>query len=194
MSKWTFRDLTQASFKDLEKILREGSAPDPDSLVGWEFRGWNVVAPFAKPVVSLLGIQRFAKGFYRVGDEYRGYNVDIQPGGVDEPWTGKPSDESPRRRAFYKVYPPGQGPRTVDHPNALFLCYEGRPKNGLFDGGPLYGDGGLRDYVVLADPDNPDLLVGKAYFRLPPFHLAGGFFVAERLRRYDFQESLPEAA
>lgn len=188
MSKWTFRSLTEAPLRELEKILAEGTAPDPDSLVGWEFRGWNVVLPVVKPVVSLLGIQRFAKGFYRVGDEYRGYNVDIQKGGVDEPWTGKPSDEAPVRRAFFQVYPPGEGPRTAPHDNALFLRYEGRPKNGLFDGGGLYGDGGLRDYVVLAAADNPDLLVGKAYYRLPPFNFLGGFFIAERLRKYEFHE------
>lgn len=188
MGTWTFESLTQAPLQELEEILRAGHTPQVDSLAGWEFRGFNVVPPVGKLVVKLLGIQRFAKGFYRDGDEIRGYNVDIQRGRVDEPWAGKPTDEHPRRRAYYRVYPPGEGQRRAEYPGALFLEYVGRPHNGIFDGGGLYGDGGLRDYVVLADSNNPDLLVGKAFYHLPPLRVVGGYFVAERLRQHDLQQ------
>ncbi len=198
MAKHTFEELARMKPRQLEDILEDGTAPDADGLVGWELRGWNVVEPIGEPVVRLLGIRRFAKGFYVApgdkapsdGGQLLGYNVDIRPGALDEPWTGKPSDEAPKRRGFYKVFLPGGFDRADAHPNALFLDYSARAdKNGVFDGGPLFGDGGLKDFLVQPDADNPDVLLGKAYYRLPPLTVPGGFFVLQRWRQYDFREA-----
>lgn len=194
MAKHTFEELARMKPRQLEDILRGATPPDPNGLVGWEFRGWNVVEPIGEPVVRLLGIRRFAKGFYVApgdkppseGGQLLGYNVDIRPGGLDEPWTGKPSDEAPKRRGFFVVHLTG----AKAHPNSLFLDYSGRAdKNGVFDGGPLFGDGGLKDFLVQPDADNPDVLLGKAYYRLPPLTVPGGFFVLQRWRQYAFQEA-----
>lgn len=199
MGKYTFEGLARSSTKELERILREGKTPDMDALVGWELRGWNVVDALGKPVVAVLGIQRFAKGFYQAageappssGGKLLGYNVDIHRGGLDEEWREKPSAEAPKRRGFYVVYPPGEGPRPVrDYDHALFLDYTARSdKNGVFDGGPLYGDGGLKDFLVQVDPDDDTLFLGKAYMRVPPLTVPAGFFVVQRWRQAHFQEA-----
>lgn len=199
MGKYTFEGLCRTSTKELERILRQGKTPDMDSLVGWELRGWNVVDALGKPVVGVLGIQRFAKGFYQApgeappsgGGKLLGYNVQIQRGGLEDEWLGKPTPESPRRHGFYAVYPPGEGPRPVrDYEQALFLDYTARrDKNGVFDGGPLYGDGGLKDFLVQPDPEDDTLFLGKAYMRVPPLLVPAGFFVLQRWRQEEFQEA-----
>lgn len=198
MGKHTFEGLAGMKPRELERILRDGKTPDMDSLVGFELRGWNVVEPLGVPVVALLGIRRFAKGFYQrpgekkpsEGGQLLGYNVDIQRGGVTDPWVEKPSPENPKRRGFYVVYPPKAGPRPVTtYDDALFLDYTARKdKNGVFDGGPLYGDGGLKDFLVQVDPDDPDLFLGKAFMRVPPMTVPAGFFVVQRWRPADFRE------
>ncbi len=198
MSTYTFEGLARMRPAQLTEIIRGANAPDLDGLVGWEFRGWNVVAPIGEPVVALLGIRRFAKGFYQRKDDKKpseggqllGYNVDIQRGGLEDEWVGKPSAEAPRRRAFYTGHAPGEGARLIPgYEHTLFLDYTARNDvNGVFDGGGLFGDGGLRDFVVQPDPENPDLLIGKAFYRLPPLTVDGGVFIAQRWRRFDFEE------
>ncbi len=177
--------------KALEGVLAQGTAPAFSSIVGFEFRGWNVFGDVvAKGVGSVMGIQRFAKGFFVRGDVgdvdtapfVEGYNVKIQRGGSDDPWTAIPNDEQPTRHGFFRVFGPGAGEaRRERHPHALFLDYAlGVPKPGLFDGG------GLNDFVVQVDGDNADLLLGKAYMRVGPIESVAGFFVIERLRRVSF--------
>lgn len=187
----TFASLTAMTPRDLEGVLAAGTAPAFSSLAGFEFRGWNVFGDvLAKGVGTVMGIQRFAKGFFVRGEVVddidalpfiEGYNVKIQRGTRDEPWTGIPDDAQPIRHGYYRVFPAGAGEaRAGRHPQALLLDYSlGNPKPGLFDGG------GLKDFVVLADKDNPDLLLGKAYMTIGPITSAAGFFVAERLRPAD---------
>jgi len=187
MAKHTFESLARSDLASLERVLAEGVAPSFSSIIGYEFRGWNVLTPIAKPVMQVLGFQRFAKGFYADGvgdvdqrDRIDGYNVKIRPGKLTDPWTAKPTDENPTRHSFFHVWAPNKGPHGGRHPHALFLNYD-LDENGLFDGR------GLRDYMVQPDRDNPDLVIGKAYMKLGPLTIVGGFFIAERLRRADFQ-------
>lgn len=183
----TFASLTSMTTSQLEGVLATGTAPLPSSLTGFEFRGWNVFGnAMAATVGKVMGIQRFAKGFFvRDGGDadtapfFEGYNVKIRGGTRDDPWTDA-KDGTITRHAFYRVYRPGQGHHAGRHPHALFLDYsEGDPTPGLFDGN------NLRDYIVQVDPTNPDLLLGKAYFILGPI-VNVNFFVAERLRKVDF--------
>ena len=186
----TFAQLISMTPKDLEGVLAQGTAPALTSLVGYEFRGWNVFGDvIAKGVGSVMGIQRFAKGFFvRAGvdtsaaESIEGYNVKIRRGQSDEPWTAIPNDEHTTRHGFFRVFPAGAGAaRRGRHAHALFLDYAlGTPKPGLFDGG------GLNDFVVQVDVDNADLLLGKAYMRVGPVESVAGFFVIERLRRASF--------
>jgi hypothetical protein len=189
----TFASLTAMTPKDLEAVLAGGVAPAFSSLVAHEFRGWNVFGDvLAKGVGTVMGIQRFAKGFFARGLAHdtdpatldalpfiEGYNVKIQRGTRDEPWTAQPNDEAPTRHSFFRVLPKELGDnRKGRHPHALLLDYSlGDPRPGLLDGN------GLRDFVVQVDPENPDLLLGKAYMEVGPITSVAGFFVAERLRK-----------
>lgn len=178
----SLQELYRSPVSTLEAILRNGTPPPFEDLIGWEFNGANVgVLP------GLLGIRKFRKGFYqgppRVphGPEpfIQGYNVPVQQNGIDQPWIALPSESSPRRFGFYRVYRASQNPRFQHYPHALLLDY-GLGRNGATP--PAL----LRDYLVQAHPGSSDLLVGKAYLALGPVTLPAGFFVLQRARRHDF--------
>ncbi|MCP4500400.1 MAG: hypothetical protein GY822_10615 [Deltaproteobacteria bacterium] len=194
MKRWTFDSLAQENLATLETVMKEGTAPAFSKLVGWEFRGFNVLTAMVKPAMKVMGFTRFAKGFYNPNSDastedaavdeqenIRGYNVLIQRGGLGDSWDGKPSVEQPKRHSFYQVFPPGTGERDFsDYDHALYLNY-GIPENGIFDGK------GIRDYVVQVDADNDDLLLGKAYMNVGPIKLHAGYFVLERWREYKYE-------
>lgn len=194
----SFASLIALKPTDLEQLLKQGTAPAFSSIVSHEFRGWNVFGDaLARGFGTAMGIQRFAKGFFArdvVVDDtaaghktidalpfIEGYNVKIQRGTADEPWTAIPDDAAPTRHSFFRVAKANEGAaRLGRHMTALLLDYSlGNPTPGLLEGR------GLRDFVVLPDPDNPDLLLGKAYMTIGPVTSAVGFFVAERMRRVD---------
>ncbi len=192
----SFAELIQLKPTELEVVLAAGVAPRFSSIAGHEFRGWNVFGDvMAKGVGKVMGIQRFAKGWFVrdasvVGDvdidalpHIEGYNVKIRRGLSTEAWTAIPDDSTPTRFGFFRVEKANEGAgRKGRHPNALLLNYSlGKPAPGLFDGG------GLKDFVVQVDVDNPDLLLGKAYMSIGPVTTAVGFFVIERLRRVEFR-------
>lgn len=163
-----------------EAMMRAGVAPRFDDLVGWEFGGGNAV-----PLFRLLGIRKFVKGFYEGppraprGPEpfIQGYNVDVRGNADDAPHLFKNPDE-PKRFGFYRVHAVVEGNRDDRYPNALLLDY-GLGGNGLF--GPP-----LRDYLVQVYPDDPDLLLGKAYVALLGLRVPTNFFVLKRLHEHSF--------
>ncbi len=169
MGKHRYETLAVALGPELEAILRAGTPPDRAGLCGFEFRGWNT--PFFAP---LAGIQKFKKGFFAdsdVGGRVRGYNRDVrQEGGLAGPWIEKGTGGA-KAYGFYDVEPQTGG----RYPNSVLLNY-GCDRNPRFNPIRL-----LRDYVVQVDPDNPDLLLGKAYLGLPGAWPVVSWFVLERL-------------
>lgn len=188
----TFESLALSDFPALEELLTTRPAPSLEKIVGCEFRGWNVLVPLSKPVALMMGMQRFAKGFFvRPGVDVasapfiEGYNIKIGRGGLKDTWTAQ-GGGALKRFAFYRVHKPGEGDRLGRYPHSVFLDYrEGDPRNSIFTGD------GLRDFVVQI---TPDLLLGKAYFTLGPLTVVGGFFVAERWRKADFAPPAAPAA
>ncbi|MBM4280464.1 MAG: hypothetical protein FJ137_06775 [Deltaproteobacteria bacterium] len=186
----TFSSLIALRPRELDAVLAAGATPRFSDLIGFEFRGWNVFGdPLAATVGTVMGIQRFAKGFFHRGagapDDapyIEGYNVKIERGGSDEPWANK-GGGAPIRHSFFRVLRAGEGDeRRGRNQQALLLDYsKGDPRPGFFDGS------GLRDFVVHPDPDIRDLLLGKAYMHIGPLANVAGYFVAERLRHHDFQ-------
>jgi hypothetical protein len=167
-----FLELARSSDAQLEKILRASKAPALESLVGYEWRGSNISWR-----IKLLGLQKFIKGFFREAESVVGYNIPVQQNGLDQPWLDRPTLESPKRFAFYLVTQVDR--ESVDnlYPKAILLDYGAshrNPANGI--------ERLLRDYVVQPDPNNPDLLLGKAYLAVGPLRLPSNFFVLERLR------------
>jgi hypothetical protein len=173
--------LVKAPSSELEAKMRAGTAPDLDTLVGWEFAGTNTGA-----MTDLLGIRKFKKGFYRgeprvsEGPEpfIQGYNVVVAQNGIGAPSIARPSEDTPKRHGFYRVHRVIAGARDAKYENALLLDY-GLGKNGANPAGLL------RDYLVQIDPKDPDLLLGKAYLALGA-RVPAGFFVLVRHNRHDF--------
>lgn len=165
-----------------EALMLNGTAPRFTDLVGWEFAGANALT-----LTRLIGIRKFVKGFYEgplrgpsggPTPFIQGYNVDVRQNGDEEPHIAKPSEEKPKRHGFYRVHAVDPAARDSRYPNALLLDY-GLGGNGLF--GPP-----LRDYLVQVYPDDPDLLLGKAYVALAGLRIPVSFFVLKRMRKSTF--------
>ena len=163
--------LARASRRALEQAFQRGTTPDLDALVGWEFRGINCIS-------RLTGLQKFVKGMFR-GEDGRvmGYNIRAVQNILDGRWRLRPSDGAPRRFGFYEVSPVDPTARDNHYLHALLLDY-GKGGNPPWD-----VTTGLRDYLVQVDPDDPDLLLGKAYYAAGPARIAMNFFILERHRR-----------
>jgi hypothetical protein len=164
-----------------ETLMLNGTAPKLEDLSGSEFRGGN-----ASPLTRLIGIRKFAKGFYEgparaQGPEpfLQGYNVKVLQNADEAEHVLWPTAEKPKRHDFYRVYKVQPGARDSRYPNALLLDY-GLGGNGFF-GAPL------RDYLVQVYPDDRNLLLGKAYVALAGLRIPVGFFVLDRLRTHDFR-------
>jgi len=167
-----FRELALSSDAHLEKMMQASKGPALESLVGFEWRGYNTSWR-----LKVLGLQKFIKGFFREGERVEGYNLPVQQNGLDSPWLDQPIPESPKRFAFYLVTQVDRESVDNSYPEALLLDYGASRSN------PAHGiERLLRDYVVQPDPANPDLLLGKAYLAVGRLRLPSNFFVLERLR------------
>lgn len=162
-------DLAALSVSELEDVFQKGTKPDPEKLVGWEFRGFN--KPF---ITKVAGFQKFKKGFYRKNDEPWGYNIPVEQGGLERPWTCRPSDTDPKRFGFYKIKDSSSVDKAKESDSVLLDYADGG--NGLFEGSFL------RDYVKQVDPDNEDLYLGKAYTEIAGAQVFPTFFIIERDR------------
>ncbi len=157
---------------ELEQVFLRGVTPDLDGLIGWQFRGCN-----APDWARIVGIKKFIKGFFRKGDQVMGYNCPVRQDALSLPWKAKPSDAAPKRFGFYTVDPVDPTARDNAYLHAVLLDYS-RGDNPALD-----PSRGLRDYLVQVHADNPDLLLGKAYYALGPARVATSFFILERDRR-----------
>jgi hypothetical protein len=165
-----FQELAQSSSAALEQALRVGVLPEETSLAGWEWNGQNTGR-----IPRLLGIQKFIKGFFCETEGLEGYNVVAQQNGPENPWVEKPAAPTKRRFGFYRVRPALEEPRDRRYPNALMLNYGASPRNPRASVTRV-----LRDYLVQPDPDNPEVLLGKAYLALGPLRLPSNYFVLAR--------------
>ncbi len=182
-ARWTWHSmLTEASSGALEQVLLTAKAPSLESLAGWEWSGGNCLR-----IYRLLGIRRFVKGFYEGPPRAKegptpfiqGYNIASPGLRDDEPPRCKPSDDAPRRHSFYRIHAVVPGARDGRYENALLLDY-GLGGNGAL-GAPL------RDYLVQVYPDDPDLLLGKAYLAFGPLRIFTNYFVLSRWREHGFR-------
>mgnify|MGYP006971725044 CR=1 FL=1 len=157
----------------LEKLFLQGSMPENDHLIGYEFDGFNTL-----DITPLLGIRRFQKGFFLdpkvAAGEIGGYNVAIAPGGVTEHWEQLTKGGVVHRHSFYRVYPVRDDEVDNLYPNAVLINYDS-PRN------PVWNPGPLRDYLVRVYPDDNDLYLGKAYAAVgPKWRVFVSYFVLRR--------------
>lgn len=185
MENLTYDKLAAMKPNQLEDVLVNGTAPTLESLAGYEFRGYNVLPAVPHAVMWLLSNVRFIKCFFqKEGDpalqdaeHIHGYNLKVTRGGLDDPWSCNPNDEKPDRIGNYRVHPKRPREPFDEYPHAVFLDYN-LPSNNFFTGKTI------EDYLVQVSPDNPDLLLGKAYFRAG-FIRSPSFFILERYRKHD---------
>ncbi len=184
--RYTYLDLAMAPDEVLERILRAGRSPDVRSLAGWEFKGYNSL-----DLTAILGFRKFKKGFYsttppsHAAERIRGYNVKVRQNGIAEPWEAVMSGGHPVRHGFYDVYPVDPGEKDNLYSNALLINYDcGR--NPAYDPSRF-----LRDYLVQVYPDNPDLLLGKAFVAFGPWRPAVSYFILERHNQPEPGAQLP---
>lgn len=172
-----YKALTALSNRDLENIFAASSGPAPAALAGSEYMGFNV--PW---FTGLLGIRKFIKGFFGAPNAVEGYNIPVRQNGIDRPWEHLPSPGSPKRFGFYLVGPVDARSRDNLYPQAALLDYGASPRNKKYQVERV-----LRDYLVVADPKDPDILLGKAYVALGSMRIATSFFVLQRLRSTTWQ-------
>ena len=166
-----YYELGEMTMKQLERVFLRGHTPELDSLAGWEYRGMNT-PKWAK----LAGIKKFIKGMVRRDGAVYGYNTPVVQNSVNEPWIAKPSEDRPKRFGFYRTDRVDPTARDNEYLHSVLLDY-GRGGNGRFD--PTRG---LRDYLVQVEADDPDLFLGKAYYRIGPVCAPTSFFVLQRHR------------
>jgi len=157
---------------ELEELFGSSRGPDPGSLAGCEWRGFNT--PW---FTAALGIRKFIKGFFRGDGGVEGYNIPVRQNGLDGAWEHKPCGEAPKRFGFFLVDRVDPGSVDDRYPDALLLDYGASVRNAWYRAERV-----LRDYVVAPDPDNPDLLIGKAYVALGAVRIPSNFFILERLK------------
>lgn len=157
-------DMARLPYSELEHLINYGERPDWKSLEGFLFKGANITFP------GQLLFPRFAKGFFTENGKSMGYNVPVERGSIAEPYHTKPRDK-PKPFGFYEVRPLEVGGKWARYPTAVMLDYS--------KGGNWGPERLLRDYLVQVEPNNPDLLLGKAYLDLGVW-VSAGFFVLER--------------
>lgn len=168
---WTFETLAQAGSGDLEQVLRDGTAPDPEELEGWIYRGWN-----REPVSKLSG-QKFKKGFRRRDGQAFGYNeLVVQDGrGPHGEWKSRLKDGRPRQFGYFRVSPVQQLPPdklNARHRHLVLFDYNVPTNTGT--NLPLRI---IRDFVALPNPGDHSLMLGRAYLQLAFVHVFYCHFV-----------------
>lgn len=167
--KLTYLELASSDNRTLERYLLEGIQPDPEKLVGWEFRGFNSL-----DLTTVLGFRKFKKGFYRDGQLLQGYNVKVKQNGLVDPWIDVVKGGKSVKHGFYDVYPVRADEKDNLYANALLLNYASK-KNPFYDPSRV-----LRDYLVQPDPQNQDLYLGKAFLALGSRRIFVSYFILGR--------------
>jgi hypothetical protein len=145
----------------LGEVFDAGARPDPAVLDGRSYRGWN-----RGPVMRHL-TEKFVKTFRREPGGDWGHNLVVRqdkqaPQGA---WELKLRDGAPVTQGHYRVTPEG---------HTLHLDYDVSRNRGTQL--PLRV---IQDDVVLVNPGDHDLLLGRANFRLGPVRFFVCFFQLE---------------
>ena len=184
--KHTFESLAKSDKKTLEEIMRKGTLPDPDSLVGWEFDGYNLTF-----MADILGIRKFRKGFYKTlakkvcgscsceVDAYKGYNVKMKQNRFEKPWEYK--NDEPERFGWFDIITCFTSYEDLAlYPNAVLLHYGLDERNTLFEGKML------RDFLVQVNKSDKDHYLGKAYNTIGKKLVMPSYFILKRAEKVDF--------
>lgn len=172
-------------------LLHRGVRPQRSEMLGWGYRGFNTFWG-----AKLGNVQEFMKVFFydELGDNgypnFHGYNLVVKQNGPesDLEFATRHGESFLVQGAFYVGPTEDQAPLAQRHPNALWFNYGGYPR-GIESVFPIHknpvGDGRwLRDYVVQPYEDEPGILLGRPYLRVPVLgiHVPVGYFILKRDR------------
>lgn len=179
MGKYNYEELATSSFSKLEEIMKQGLEVDVKDVIWYQFKGYNV-----NNITRLGGFQKFIKVFYEGKENGKkfigGYNVKVVQNKLTDKWIKKGTDSlNPPTQGWYKVYSAKKDKVDNFYKNSLLINYK-YGHNPLWDVSRT-----LRDYIVWAEKDNKNLLVGKAYVAIGPLRIPGGFFILERLEKLE---------
>jgi hypothetical protein len=167
----TFEQLTVLKNDELERFMSGHPAPALAGMVGFDYRGWNIQA-----ATAILGTRKFFKGFFGTQGQSHawGYNMPAVQNAKHEHWYPKKTNGQVKRYYFYKVVDGSTLSDSV-YPHTLVIDYR------LWPGySPLSPVKYTVDYLVLPDPQNDALIVGKSYSQLLGTKIFLGFFIIER--------------
>ena len=105
--------------------------------------------------------------------------------GDREAWIKKHGGDEGKRFGYYHVAPVDPRSKENRYLHSVLLHY-GEGGNHSLD-----PSAGIRDYLVQVDPDNRDLFLGKAYYKVGPIRVHSNFFILERHERVSGQPHRP---
>lgn len=159
------RELAELGRPALERLFCAGTEPALEDLIGWEWHGTNPPAFLQK-----IGFERFVKGFFDAGRGAEGYNVLCS----QRDWARRRFRGRDARHSYFRLVATGAG-----RPGCVLLDYAASERNPKLTPARLF-----RDFLVHPDPEDRDVLLGKAYLQggtLVPL----SFFLLERDRPID---------
>lgn len=161
IEKWAFSTLARADNTTLEMALRASQAPDPTRLVGYGYDGYNC------NWLGQLVDTKFRKLFYRDAQGVHGFNqlIEQDDQGYEGQWQVRVRDGRVQTRGYFKVAPVGEGntPGSLLAPYGHLLGFDyDVPQNGRdLLARTIY------DVIGLPNEGEYDVVLGKAYLRLP---------------------------
>jgi hypothetical protein len=159
--KWNFENLARAEKPLLESILVSGNAPEIGALDGYTYCGWNL-----DPIGKLTG-QKFKKCFFSTKDGVYGFNKKVRQDSVKAggAWNDVQYKGRFKTMGYFKVayaYDCPLQELTRQYRHLAVFNYNLSLNQGLSVFFKV-----IRDFMVLPNPDDNSLLLGKAYLHLP---------------------------
>ena len=159
---WTFESVAQADRKTLEHILRTGTAPDMEQMVGHIYRGYT-----QQRLAATLTAQKYKKGFYKKDGEIFGYNelVVQDKKGYQGEWKnimkkGRPIQIGYFRTSLVKDEPPEKLNKPYMH---LGYWDYNISMNKAVQNLPFRV---IRDFAVLPNEGDHSVILCKAYLKV----------------------------
>ena len=159
-TKWTYETLAQADKATLENLLLTGTPPDIEQLNGYIYCGWN-----HEPVGKISG-EKFKKGFYKRDGGNYGYNETVIQDHKKYlgDWNVGLHNVRPNQLGYFRVSNVADEPYHKLYQPYLHLAHFNY--NIPFHKLHLSFFRVIRDFVVLANEGDHDLMLCKAYLHI----------------------------
>ncbi len=156
MARWTFKKLAAANKPTLEKLMCESSSPNIEKLNGLVYCGWNHDA------IGKLTGKKFKKGFCRKEGVCYGYNETVaqDENGYYGEWKMKGRHTKPFHMGYFRVSY-AKDEESEYYSQSVLFNYNVPDNKWHLSFFRL-----IRDFIVLPNPGDHSLMLGKAYLQL----------------------------